>query len=195
MRKHLKILSACITLLIAGCTASPPPICDTSVRVYQAANIDDAWINYVWVEVPLSPSEGTLPGRLFVMSDNPVGTIVPSMIDLPCIFSSSKQVVDIAPAPVDFKFHEAGNFQAGYSWKSCSQCSECYMLWNFDLTLQGHPTDSSLAAEIVVTETFHSQPIEDLTLELSEVTPACTEPHLICRSEGGCDKITFEPRQ
>jgi hypothetical protein len=129
------------------------------------------------------------------MSDNPAGAIVPSMIDLPCIFSSSKQVVDIAPAPVAFEFHEAGNFQASYSWKSCSQCSECYMMWNFDLTLQGHPKDSSLAAEIVVTETFHAQPIEDLTLELQEVTQACTEPHMICQAEGGCNEVTFEPRR
>jgi hypothetical protein len=196
MRKLLTILSACIALLIAGCTSSPPQVCDTSVRVYQAANIDDAWINFVWVEVPLSASEATLPGRLFVMSDNPVGTIVPSMIDLPCAFSPSKQVVDIAPAPVKFEFHEAGNFQAGYSWKSCSICSsECYMMWNFDLTLKGHPTDSSLAAEIVVTETFHTEPIEDLTLELHEVTQVCTEPHMICRAEGGCNEVTFEPRR
>jgi len=195
MRKPLPLLSACIALLIAGCTPSPPPVCDTSVRVFQAANIDDAWINFVWVEVPLSASEGTLPGRLFVVSDNPTGTIVPSMIDLPCAFSASKQEVDFAPAPVEFEFQQAGNFQTSYSWKSCSQCSECYMLWNFDLTLQGHPTDSSLAAEIVVTETFHAQPIEDLTLELHEVTKACTEPHMICRAEGGCSQVTFELRQ
>jgi hypothetical protein len=196
MHTHLKILFACIALLIAGCTASPPRICDTSVRVYQASNIDDAWINYVWVEVPLSASEGNLPGRLFVTSGKPTGAIVPSMIDLPCVFSSSIQEADLAPAPVEFEFQEAGNFQTTYSWKSCSKCSsECYMLWNFDLTLQGHPTDSSLAAKIVVTETFHAEPIEDFTLELHEVTQACTEPHMICRAEGGCSEVTFEPRR
>lgn len=128
-------------------------------------------------------------------SANPIGAIVPSMIDLPCMLSSPKAVADLSPVAVEIEFQGAGNFQTTYSWKSCSKCSECYMLWKFDLTLQGHRTESSVVAKISLLETFHSYPTKVLTSKLAEVTRACTEPRMTCNAKGACSEISFEPRR
>ena len=77
------------------------------MRVFEAADIGEQWIDYVWVEIPAPASEGVQPGRLFVASADPVGAIVPTMIDLPC----ADGPVDYAPASVDLEFDADGQLQ------------------------------------------------------------------------------------
>jgi len=192
--KYLAAELACSAALIAGCAALPAPVCEASesVRVYQAADIGEQWIDFVWVEIPSLAAEGTFPGRLFVASADPVGAIVPTMIDLPCQASGSP--VDFAPASVQITFDDAGALKTSYAWKSCAACSECYMQWTFSLDLQGKVEEGFLLAGLVLNETFHSAPMQIGRLKMPEFTQACSEPHLSCRAGGECDTIKFEPR-
>ena len=184
---------ACSAALIAGCAALPAPICDASesVRAYQAAELGEQWIDFVWVEIPRPAAEGNFPGRLFVASADPVGAIVPSMIDLPCKASGSP--VDFGPASVQITFDGAGALKTSYAWKSCAACSECYMQWTFSLDLKGHVEEGFLLADLVLNETFHSAPMRIVSLKMPELTQACAEPHVSCQAGGGCNKIKFEP--
>lgn len=188
---------ACFALLLVGCASLASPECEApeTVRVYQAADIDEQWINFVWVEIPGSVAEGTFPGRLFVASADPVGAVVPSMIDLPCQLSSADDAVAFSPAPVEIEFQGSGNFKTSYAWKSCAQCSECYMQWTFSLDLQGHVDEGFLVADLVLNETFHSAPMKIVSLKMPEVTQACTQPHVSCRPGGDCSAIRFEARR
>jgi hypothetical protein len=166
------------------------------VRVFEAAGIGEQWIDYVWVEVPAVFTAGTYPGRLFVASADPVGAIVPTMIELPC----ADGPVDYAPASVDLQFDAHGNFKTSYGWKSCAACSECYMQWTFSLDVEGQVEGEALLAGLVLNETFHSGPMKLVTLEMPEVTKACEaprgpgEPHMSCDSAGACEDIRFDPR-
>ena len=185
----------CSAALIAGCAAFPAPVCKASdsVRVYQAANIGEQWIDFVWLEIPSPAAEGTFPGRLFVASADPVGAIVPTMIDLPCQPSGS--AVDFAPASVELTIDRDGLLKTSYPWKSCAACSECYMQWTFSLDVQGKVDQAVLLADLVLNETFHSAPMQILSLKMPEVTQACSEPHLSCQPGGECGRIRFKPRQ
>lgn len=184
------LLAACAPLAPA---CEPPP----DVRAFEAAGIGEQWIDYVWVEIPASAAEGRHPGRLFVASADPVGAIVPTMIDLPC----ADGPVEYAPAPVDLEFDGAGNFTTSYGWRSCAACSECYMHWTFSLDVEGHVEQDGLRADLVLNETFHSGPMKLVTLDLPEVTQACNtlrgagEPRMRCESAGACDEIRYEGRQ
>ncbi len=113
-------------ILVAGCQAAPTPVCSAAdtVRVFEAANIAEQWIDYVWLEIPGAPAEDTFPGRLFVASADPVGVIVPTMIDLPCE-TAGGQAVQYAPARVDIQFTDDGALQTSYGWKSCARCPMC----------------------------------------------------------------------
>jgi len=186
-----------LALLLAGCASLTGPDCEASdsVRVYQAADIDGQLIDFIWVELPNAAAEGTFPGRLFVASADPAGAIVPTMIDLPCDLSSGASAIGYSPAPVEIEIHAAGSFKTSYSWGSCPRCSECYMHWTFSLDLEGHIADGSLAAKVVLNETFHSAPMEIASLQMTEVTQECAEPYMSCRAGGDCSRVRFEPRQ
>jgi hypothetical protein len=210
-------------LLLAACAPLAPPRCEPVPRVYEAREIGQEWIDYVWVELPpeialdedgtLPDSvetglDGTVPGRLFVASADPVGVIVPTMIDLPC----AGEPVEYAPAPVEFEI-EAGTAPTGaqygrwspdappperlktsYGWGSCASCSECYMQWTFSLDLEGQLEDGALVADLVLNETFHSGPMPIVSVTMRDVTAACTEPRLTCEADGTCSAITYEAR-
>lgn len=197
MKKRLATQLACAALLVAGCAGLPVARCEApdSVRVFQAANIGEQWIDLVWVEIPAVSAEGKFPGRLFVASADPVGAIVPSMIDLPCQLASTGGKADLSPAPVEIEFQGTGDMKTSYGWRSCSKCSECYMVWTFSLDLQGQLADGFLVAEMVLNETFHSEPMRIVGLKMPEVTKACTEPQLSCDSGGKCEAIRFEARR
>jgi hypothetical protein len=192
MHRVPRLLPLTLALLLSAC-APLTPVCEApaDVQVFEAADIGEQWIDYVWVEIPASASEGTHPGRLFVASADPVGAIVPTMIDLPC----APGTVDYGPASVDLEFVAEGNFKTSYGWKSCAECSECYMLWTFSLDVEGHVEGDALRAELVLNETFHSGPMKLVSLHMPEVTQACTEPHMSCESAGACDDIRFERRK
>ena len=195
MQARLNTLLVCITLLMAGCASFPVCQASKSVHVYEAAHIEGEWINYVWVEIPSAATVGTFPGRLFVTSGDPVGAIIPTMIDLPCQVSSPKDAVDLSPAPVEIEFKAADDFKTSYPWRSCAPCSDCYMVWTFSLDLQGHTTEGFLDAKMVLNETFHQYPMTIVNLKMPEVTQSCTQPHISCRAGGECREVRFEPRQ
>jgi hypothetical protein len=169
-------------------------VCEASegVRVFEAAAIGEQWIDYVWLEIP-APAPGgiTISGRLFVASADPVGAIVPTMLDLPC----ADGAVEYGPASVDLEFDSAGNFKTSYGWGSCAACSECYMRWTFSLDVEGQVEEDSLRAELVLNETFHSGPMKLVTLNMPAAAEACSEPHLRCDDAGGCEEIRLEPRK
>lgn len=197
MRTRLATQMTFVVLFTVGCAALPPQACNApeGVRTYEAANIHEQWIDYVWVEVPAADARGTFPGRLFVASADPVGSIVPTMIDLPCEFSSGTKQLDLVPASVDIETDGAGSLKTSYAWGSCARCSECYMKWTFSLDLQGRVSEGALVADVVLNETFHSAPMKILSLRMPEVTQACTQPHIVCRAGGECSAIEFAPRQ
>lgn len=176
-------------LLLTSC-APLTPVCEPSpgVRAFQAAEIGEQWIDYVWLEIPASAPEGIHPGRLFVASADPVGAIVPTMIDLPCAGGP----VEYAPAEIEVEFDGEGSFKTSYGWKSCAACSECYMHWTFSLDVEGQVEENSLRADLVLNETFHSGPMKLVSIELSEITQACLAPHLKCESGRTCEEIRFE---
>jgi hypothetical protein len=192
MHRVTPLIPLALALLLAACSARPAPICEppADVRVFQAADIGEQWIDYMWVEIPARASEGIQPGRLFVASADPVGAIVPTMIELPC----ADGPVDYTPATVDLEFGTQGNFKTSYGWKSCAACSECYMQWTFSLDVEGHVEEDVLRAELVLNETFHSGPMKLVTLDMAEVTQACEEPRMRCESPGACEEIRFEGR-
>jgi hypothetical protein len=136
------------------------------------------------------PDENALQGRLFVASADPVGAIVPTMIDLPC----ADGPVDYAPAAVDLEFDAQGRFKTSYGWRSCAACSECYMHWTFSLDVEGQIEEHALRAELVLNETFHSGPMKLVSLEMPEVKQACGQPSMRCESAGACEDIRFDPR-
>ena len=178
-------------LLLTSCTPLTPA-CEpsTGVRAFQAAGIGEQWIDYVWLEIPASTPEGSHPGQLFVASADPVGAIVPTMIDLPC----ADGPVDYAPAEIELEFDSEGNFKTSYGWKSCASCSECYMHWTFSLDVEGQVEPDALRAELVLNETFHSGPMKLVSLDMPELTQACEIPHMRCESASACEEIRFEPR-
>jgi len=194
MKSGLAVELACLVVLGLGCASFAHPTCEASksLHVYQAADLHEQWVNFLWVEIPDSDGAGTFPGRLFVASGDPFGTIVPSMIDLPCQLSSGTQAADLVPAPVEIEFDGAGNLKTSYAWRSCSKCSECYMVWDFELDLQGHKTEEALIADVVLNETFHQHPMQILSLKMPEVTDACTQPHMSCRAGGACSAVRFQ---
>jgi hypothetical protein len=175
--------------LLTACAASQAPVCEpsTATRMFEAANIGEQWIDYVWLEIRASASEGIWPGRLFVASADPVGAIVPTMVDLPC----ADGPVDYAPAAVELDFDAEGNFKTSYGWKSCAACSECYMHWTFSLDVEGQVEEDALRAELVLNETFHSGPMRLVSLDMPEVTQVCESPRMKCESSGACEDIRF----
>jgi hypothetical protein len=69
------------------------------------------------------------------------------------------------------------------------------MHWTFSLDLLGSIIGDSLVADIVLNETFHSAPMKIVSLELPEVTQACTQPHITCGLDGECSRIKYGPRE
>jgi hypothetical protein len=188
---------ASLALLAVSCTSFAIQPCKSSetVRVFQAAHIGQQWIDFAWLEVPRSAGEGTFPGRLFVGSSQPVGAIVPTMLDIPCRITAAAERIDLEPAVVDIEFNAAGDLKTSYPWKSCAPCSECYMVWTFSLDLNGHESDDALEANLVLNETFHAGPMKIVAVTMPEATQACTEPHLLCGAGGDCGDIKFQRRQ
>ncbi|HET6845514.1 MAG TPA: hypothetical protein VFH29_01685 [Anaerolineales bacterium] len=142
------------------------------------------------MQVPRTPAEGTTEGRLFVASADPVGAIVPTMIDLRCATAP----VEYAPASVEFEIDPQGNLKTSYAWGSCARCSECYMKWTFSLDLNGRLQGGALEADLVLNETFHSGPMKIVTVEMKDVTAACLEPRMSCEPSGSCGEIRYEAR-
>jgi len=68
------------------------------------------------------------------------------------------------------------------------------MLWDFTLDLQGRPAADSLIADLVLNESFHSEPMKIVSLKMPEVTQACTQPRMSCRAGGDCSAIRFDRR-
>lgn len=189
-RKRMRqLLIACIPVLLAACSARPAACAsDGAARAYERRDIGEQWIDYVWVQVPAAAQAGSAGGRLFIVSADPVGAIVPTMIELPC--ASAK--VDYSPAPVEFEIGEDGSLRTSYAWGSCGSCSECYMRWNFSLDLDGRIEGDALVADLVLNETFHDAPMKITSLRMPEVTSACTEPRLACEPGGECGEIEFQ---
>lgn len=225
MRRVPPFAAFTLILLLTACTSTRPPTCESpsDVRIFEAANIGEQWIDYVWFELPaqigqtagstgnsaatpdcpscerpawgitaapLAASAIGAQGRLFVASADPVGAIVPTMLDLPC----AKAPVDYAPVPVDLQLSADDSFKASYAWKSCAACSECYMHWTFSLDITGRVEQDVLHADLVLNETFHSGPMKLITLEMADVTPVCTQPRIQCEPSGACEDIRFEGR-
>lgn len=187
-----------ITAIVLWACGPKPAACtpDPSRRAFEATKIGEQWIDYVWIEFPTDialsgeSEANVVEGRLFVASADPVGAIVPTMIELPCAASP----VDYAPAEVTFDVDGQGVLKTSYAWGSCSSCSDCYMRWTFSLDLTGRVQDGALVADLALNETFHTGPMNVASVRMEDVTAACSEPRLTCQPDGKCGAIRHEGR-
>lgn len=186
-------LAICSFLILSAC--SPPEVYSseplTDSIVFIAEGIDNAKIQFIWLEIPASIQPGIKEVRLFLAKTEPPESTIPNPNELRCILPSENETAILGPEKVAFEFKDDGTFTGTYTYKACPVCVECYMNWDYTLEIRGTVLDDMVLLDIAIKHIGHNVQGSYVTAELTLVSNTNKEPRISCNRLIECKEIEF----
>lgn len=182
-----------IILLLSACSSpevySSEPL--PKSKIYLAEGIDNARIQYIWLELPPSIEPGQADVRLFIAQTEPPEPIVPTPNELRCELSSPDEYAILGPERVPFEFMEDGTFVGSYSFMACPECVECYMNWETTLEITGTFSQETVNLDIAIKHLGVNVQGSFVSAELELASNTSEEPRITCNQMIECQEIDF----
>jgi len=159
-----------------------------------AEGIEDAKIQFIWLEVPASIKPGVEYVRLFLARTDPPEPAIPNPNELRCTLLSENEKAILGPERIPFEFKENGEFVGTYVYKACPACIECYMNWDYTLEMTGKITEERIRLDIAIKHFGHNVQGSYLSAELQPVPDVDKEPRITCNRAIQCKDIVFATR-
>lgn len=195
MRVYQLLLVGILSLVLVACGGTPFKggilLSDTSV--FQAQDIDNRQIQYVWIELPSNLNLGSNETRVFIARLDPPGMWVPTEPELPCITHSESEYIDLRPVPLGFEF-DGKQLMGSYTWNACASCIECYMDWDTTMEIVGTVRQDKIDLSIGIRHMGHNIQDNYIQIELQRESPNSKEPRILCRRSFDCKDVEFVPR-
>jgi hypothetical protein len=164
-----------------------------NVNIYQAHDIANRQINFIWIELPSSLDLGINQLRVFMARTDPPGMLIPTESELPCIIQADNVYLDLRPATLPFEF-DGSQLAGSYQWMACASCVECYMNWETTLEIVGTIEQDKMVLSIGVRHMGHNIQDDFLRVELWPEEPRTREPRIQCRRANDCREVEFVQR-
>ena len=178
-------------------TCGRAPIADgfvpPDISVYQAHDIANRQINFIWIELPSNLNLGTNDIRVFMARTDPPGMLIPTETELPCIIQSENEYQDLRPVTLPFEF-DGRQMVGSYTWKACASCVECYMDWDTTMEIVGTMKQDKMDLAIGIRHMGHNIQDDFLGIDLWTEEPSSREPRILCRRSNDCMNMEFAPR-
>ncbi|MFC2054703.1 hypothetical protein ACFLV7_10495 [Chloroflexota bacterium] len=190
-------ITVCIILLLSACSSpevySSEPL--TESTIYVAEGIDNARIQFLWLELPDPIKPGAADVRLFLAKIEPPEPTIPNPNELQCKLSSTNEYVILGPERILFEFREDGTFLGSYTYKACPECIECYMNWDYTLEISGSISKETVFLDIAIQHIGHNVQGSFVSAELALASNSNKEPRISCNRTIECKEIVFVTRK
>ena len=186
-------LAVCFILLLSACSSpeiySSEPLPESTIFV--AEGIDNAKIQFIWLELPTQVKPGETDVRLFLAKTEPPEPTIPNPNELRCNLSAANEYAILGPERIPFEFKEDGAFSGSYTYKACPECIECYMNWDYTLEITGMKLEETISLEIAIKHFGHNVQGSYVRAELELVKNTNKEPRITCNRMIECKEIVF----
>ena len=192
----LIFLAICIILPLSGCNSpevySSEPLPES--RIFIAEGVNNAKIQFIWMEIPTSIEPGQVFVRIFLAQTDPPEPTIPNPNELRCMLTSEKEKAMLGPEKIPLEFKENGEFSGSYTYKACPSCIECYMNWDYTLEMSGTIEEEAIQIDIAIKHFGHNVQGSYVSAELYLIPDTNTEPRITCNQEIQCKDIVFVTR-
>ena len=179
--------------LISACDSpevySSEPLLESTI--FMAEGVDNAKIQFIWLEIPTSTNSGEEDIRIFLAKTEPPEPTIPNPNELQCILSSNNETAILGPERIPFEFNENGTFTGSYTYKACPECIECYMNWDYTLEITGQILGDTVLLDIAIQHIGHNVQGSFLSAELKLAQNPKKEPRITCNKMIECKEIVF----
>ena len=186
-----------IILFLSACSSpevySSEPLPNS--KIYIAEGIDNARIQFLWLELPDPIETGLADVRLFLAETEPPEPIVPTPNELRCELSSPDEFAILGPERVPFEFMADGTFAGSYSFIACPECVECYMNWETTLEMTGMVSQDVVTLDIAIKHLGLNVQGSFVSAELVLASNTNEEPRITCNQMTECQEIVFVTRE
>lgn len=196
MNRKPTLVIAILVLLLSACsspevyTSEPLP----ESTIYVAQGIENPRLQFLWLELPDPIEPGVADVRLFLAKTEPPEPTIPNPNDLKCKLSSENEFARLGPERVPFEFNEDGTFFGSYTYKACPECIECYMNWDYNLSITGSISPETVVLDIAIKHFGHNVPGSFVSAELELARNTNQEPQISCNQALECKEIAFVSR-
>jgi hypothetical protein len=191
------IIAVCVILLLSACSSpevySSEPLPESII--FKAEEIDNAKIQFLWLELPAPIKPGFADVRLFLAKTEPPEPTIHNPNELQCILSSENEYAILGPERIPFEFKEDGTFLGSYTYKACPECIECYMNWDYTLEITGSISQETVLLDIAIQHIGHNVQGSFVSAELALASNTNKEPRISCNHTIECKEIVFVPRE
>jgi hypothetical protein len=195
--RSMIIIAVCVILLLSACSSpevySSEPLPESII--FEAEGIDNAKIQFLWLELPAPIKPGFADVRLFLAKTEPPEPTIPNPNELQCILSSENEYAILGPERVLFEFKEDGTFLGSYTYKACPECIECYMNWDYTLEITGSISQETVLLDIAIQHIGHNVQGSFVSAELALASNTNKEPRISCNHTIECKEIVFVTRE
>ncbi len=185
-----------LAMALAACSGAPSDEGNipTGVSIYQAQDIDNRQIHFIWLELPTSLAMGSNEVRVFMARTDPPAMLVPTETELPCIVQSEDEYLEFGPVTLPFEF-DGVQLEGSYVWSACPSCEDCYMDWDTTMEIIGTMDQDKMDLGIGIRHMGHNILDDFFRIELGPEQPTSMEPSIQCRRTADCMGVEFVPRQ
>ena len=195
--RSMIIIAVCVILLLSACSSpevySSEPLPESII--FEAEGIDNAKIQFLWLELPAPIKPGFADVRLFLAKTEPPEPTIPNPNELQCILSSENEYAILGPERVLFEFKEDETFLGSYTYKACPECIECYMNWDYTLEITGSISQETVLLDIAIQHIGHNVQGSFVSAELALASNTNKEPRISCNHTIECKEIVFVTRE
>jgi hypothetical protein len=182
-----------VTLLLSACSSpevySSEPLQESNIFI--AEGVDNARIQFLWLELPDPIKPGLSDARLFLAKTEPPEPNIPNPSELRCILSTENDSAILGPERVPFEFNEDGTFFGSYTYEACPECIECYVNWDYTLEITGSISGETVFIDIAIKHFGHNIQGSFVSAELQLTSNANEEPRISCNQMIECKEIVF----
>ena len=195
--RPIVVITVFVILLLSACSSpdvySSEPLPESTIFVTEG--IDNARIQFLWLELPAPIKPGLADVRLFLAKTLPPEPTIPNPNELRCKLSSANEYVILGPERILFEFKEDGTFLGSYTYKACPECIECYMNWDYTLEITGSISQETVFLDIAVQHIGHNIQGSFVSAELALAGNTNKEPQITCNRAIECKEIFFVTRE
>jgi len=198
MNKRSMILIAVSLILLFSACSSPDLISSEPLpesNIFIAKGIDNAIIQFLWLELPAPIKQGSADVRLFLAKIEPPEPTIPNPNELRCKLSSANNYALLGPERIPFEFKEDGTFMGTFTYKACPECIECYMNWDYTLEITGSISQETVFLDIAIKHMGHNVQGSFVSAELAIASNTNKEPRITCNRSIECKEIVFVTRE
>jgi|GEM_PF-3046135 hypothetical protein len=186
-------MKVCVILLLSACSSaevySSEPLPESTIFV--AEGIDNAIIQFIWLELPAQIEPGSADVRLFLAKTEPPEPSIPNPTNLRCLLTTEDESAILGPERVPFEFMEDGTFWGSYTFRACPECIECYMNFDYTLEITGAIAEETVTLDIAVKHIGLNVPGSFVSAELALAGDTSHEPRITCNQALECAQIVF----